>query len=321
LSEFDLRFDVFSELYHRSQKMKVLFAVLTMLLTVAGIASAQIATPTTYRTTNLTPTATTPTVTTPPVGYSLVGCDGAGCDGAGCNGMGCDGAANRLWGAAGSGCDGNACDGNGRGGRFGLGNGCCGNSCGEYHSFFGGLVIPQNLNLTGALDGLDLDLKRGWMVGHAWGRQLNSCWRGELETSYRNSSVADLERSGVSASGDMAGSLNVMAGMLNAVRDFGSDCSRFRPYAGVGAGVAFIDLEARDPAVGFIDSRESAFAYQAFVGASRRIRNCVDLYGEYRVFGTHDFCADYNDPNGGLSPSGSTYIAHNFIVGLRIWTR
>ncbi len=277
--------------------MKFCVPAIALMLTLTGIVHAQVL-PITNR--NVSYQANNPEV--PAYEVRNTGCDGNGI------GAGCD---SGSWG-------------NDRG--CGLGDSKCGNNgcdCGAYHSFFGGLSIPQNLNFDGgALDGLDLGLKDGWVTGHATGRQLNSCWRGEIETSFRNNSAGVLDRSGVPISGDMAGKMNIYSGMFNLARDFGGrNCKSTRPYAGAGVGFAFIDLEASDPAVGFIDSRDSAFAYQAFVGISRSLRDGVDLFTEYRVYGTHDFCVDFTNPNGGMSSSSTTFLSHNFMFGVRIWTR
>ncbi len=256
------------------------------------------------------------------------GCRGAGgCDGGagGCGAGGCDG------GCGAGGCDGGTggCDGGGNGcGSIGnrlsgiggfWGSGDC--ACGVYHTFFGGFSVPQNINLSG---GLDLDLENGWLVGHGYGRQLSSCWRGEFETSYRNNSAADLERGGVSVSPDLAGRLRVRSGMLNVIRDLnfgGGNCNSWRPYAGVGGGVAFIDLEASDPAIGSFDARTSTFAYQAMFGAAKKVRNNVDVYGEYRFYGTNTFCVDTLSANLVAGTTEANIGQHNFLFGLRVWTR
>jgi hypothetical protein len=251
------------------------------------------------------------------------GCDGGaggcggGCDGGagGCGAGGCDGGAG--------GCDG-GCNGGGIGSRLGgiggfWGSGDC--ACGVYHTFFGGMSAPHNINLTG---GLDLDLENGWLVGHGYGRQLSSCWRGEFETSYRNNSTADFERADVSVSGDTAGRLRLRSGMLNVIRDLnfgGGNCNAWRPYAGVGGGVAFIDLEAADPVVGSLDARTSTFAYQLMFGAAKKVRSCVDVYGEYRFYGTNTFCVDTLTPNLVAGTTEANIGQHNFLFGLRVWTR
>lgn len=251
--------------------------------------------------------------------YFNGGCDGRGCD-AGC-GAGCDG-----------GCD-NGCD--GRGGRFGglnCGSGCCSPCCGVYHTFFGGLVVPHNLNfeVPGAAvifaprTDVDLDLENGWVVGHGWGRQLDCCLRAEIETSYRNHSLADFEPvAGGPAGPDLPGNLNIFAGMANIIRDLNprGRCCDIKPYVGVGAGFAFFDLDGGDPGTGFVDSRDSAFAYQAFFGVAKNIRSCIDVYGEYRVFGTDEFCGLYTNPNNLQTQIESSYFSHNFLFGVRIWTK
>lgn len=269
-------------------------------------------------------------------GFGNGGCDSGNCGGVGCDNGNCG---NGNCGG-GAGCDGGNCGGGIGGGRglfgglLGMGwfNNCCGvggaSGRGVYHNLFGGFSESNNMNLESMNNpGLnpDLDMKNGWLVGRAWGHQVNCNWRTEIETSYRNNSVSDLEVGGVGGV-DLPGRLNVFSGMVNIVRDFrpmGRDGS-IRPYVGVGGGVAFVDFEAHavGPVTGFLDSRDSTFAYQGFVGVSRKIRNCVDLYTEYRFFGLNDFCIkNFDAGNDFADMLQGNLTQHNFLFGMRVWVR
>ena len=287
---------------------------------------------------------------------NAAGCDASGCDASGCATGGCDANGN-VWnggrgfglgngfGNGNGGCDGGNCGpggcdsgncgvggGNG-GGLFGGGllgglfNRCNGvggaSGCGVYHSLFGGFSSPSNMNFDSD-PAFDLDLKDGWLVGRAWGRQLNCNWRGELETSYRSNSASDFESSGNSL-GLSGGKLNMVTGMVNIVRDLRplGSCGEIRPYFGVGGGVSFVDLEATLPGAPsvFYDSRDSVFAYQAFFGVAHKIRNCVDLYTEYRFFGTDEFCVETTPVNQPTGCDQGSLSQHNILFGMRVWVR
>lgn len=257
------------------------------------------------------------------------GCDSGNCGGAGCDNGNCGGA----------GCDGGNCGGGigGGGGLFGglLGMGwfnrCCGvggaSGHGVYHNLFGGFSESNNMNLDSmsAPGGdLDLSMKNGWLVGRAWGHQVDCNWRTEIETAYRNNSASDFEVGGVGGA-DVAGRLNVLTGMVNIVRDLRpmGRCGDIRPYVGAGAGIAFLDLETDSPVPGgYLDTRDSTFAYQAFVGVSRKVRNCVDLYTEYRFFGLDDFCVNsYDQGDDFVDALQGNLTQHNFLFGMRVWVR
>lgn len=298
------------------------------------------------------PTMMPTPMATPQPSYfnNAAGCDAGGCDasgngwnggrgfGLGGNGGGCDGGN-----CGAGGCDSGNCGGGNGGGLFGGGllgglfNRCNGvggaSGCGVYHSLFGGFSSPSNMNfeirdgytITGDVDDdPDLDFKDGWLVGRAWGRQLNCNWRAEIETSYRNNSASDIELAGVGFT-DNAGKLNLLSGMVNLVRDLRpmGRAGEIRPYFGAGAGVSFVDLEVNvvDPAAGFLDSRDSTFAYQAFFGVAHKVRNCVDLYTEYRFFGTDKFAIETTGFGGPDSSVEGSLTQHNILFGMRVWVR
>jgi opacity protein-like surface antigen len=83
------------------------------------------------------------------------------------------------------------------------------------------------------------------------------------------------------------GDLNIGAGMLNALYDFIMEGSRWRPYIGVGAGIAKVDLDN----AGGVSGSKYVPAYQAKVGIAYKpaiFYDVVDLTLGYRFFGTSD---------------------------------
>ena len=215
-------------------------------------------------------------------------------------------------------------------------NTCCSCDC-AYVQIFGGWVENQNLNLDfgnqqfGQFPDFDISLNSGWMIGAARGQRLNDCWRVELESAYRDSTAGELI--GIAPGGpavvvgDLDGRLSIRSGMFNLIRDLAprGRCCDLKPYIGGGAGFAFIDLESSFgvAAPGTFDADGSAFAWQGIVGVSRRVRPCVDVFAEYRIFGTDDFCVTYEGRGNGpvRIDFDTSYLSHNFLFGLRLWTK
>jgi opacity protein-like surface antigen len=227
------------------------------------------------------------------------------------------------------------------GNSLGCGDGCGGNSA--YIQVFGGWVESQNLNIDpdptqqqqfSQFPDYDISLNSGWMIGAARGQRLNACWRAEVESAYRDATVGELLGGGGAAPvviTDLDGRLSLRSGMFNVLRDLAPRGRRsdLKPYIGGGAGFAFIDLESSfvgggAGGTGTFDADGSAFAFQGILGVSRRVRPCLDVFAEYRLFGTDDFSVTYegNAGNGQTRVDFDTsFLSHNFLFGLRLWTR
>lgn len=87
------------------------------------------------------------------------------------------------------------------------------------------------------------------------------------------------------------GEIDIWRFMANVYYDFGSAGARLRPYVGVGAGAAHVDLfrfaaTAAAPNAPFVhyDDSETGFAWQAMGGVALRVRPHLALTGQYRWF-------------------------------------
>lgn len=116
-------------------------------------------------------------------------------------------------------------------------------------------------------DGQSFD--NGWGAFAAVGKQFE-LFRLEGEAAYRTNDI----------DGIGGGEVEAMSGMLNGYLDF--DMLQFRPFVGVGLGMANIDLDS-----GFLNDDDNVFAYQGIVGLAFDVHQ-VGLDVGYRYFATED---------------------------------
>ncbi len=161
------------------------------------------------------------------------------------------------------------------------------------------------------------DFHDGFAVGIARGRRFNEAIRGELEFSFRNFDAENWNVGGIVS--DWDGDLNAYFGMANLYRDcVNSEFRGFTPYIGGGIGFAIIDGEFDTPAIR-LEIEDSAFAYQAIAGLTKRLSNVVDGFVEYRFVGTTE--VDLVRTNPAPEQEFGDYEGHfnNVLFGLRIW--
>ena len=204
----------------------------------------------------------------PATGFSG-GCDSGGCDvGGGFVGGGYDG---------GTGID------------CGYGD-CCGSGkcCGVYFSAFSGYAELDDQNSVGYARDLLVDYNPGWAVGGAIGKRLCRNVRMELEYTFRNQSVDQVQFNG-NFPGNESGFQASHAGMLNFAYDLVLGNGKIVPYIGGGIGVASIDSRVRyGNGVATLDGDDSSVAYQWMAGISLRRRPNMEIFAEYRFFEIDD---------------------------------
>ncbi len=86
---------------------------------------------------------------------------------------------------------------------------------------------------------------------------------------------------------DGQGDISSTAIFANAYYDFNRTGS-FQPYVGAGIGFADIDVSYKPSGIGVIDDGETKFAYQLKAGATYRLNDTFELYGEYAYRATED---------------------------------
>ena len=163
----------------------------------------------------------------------------------------------------------------------------------------GGMWVDLSDADASASGGPDLDVEfdDGWGAFVAVGKQFER-FRLEGEAAYRRNDIDGIDIGGISAgSGDK---VEVMSGMVNGYLDF--DLLQVRPFIGLGAGVARIDVD-----LGTVDDDDYAFAWQAMVGLSFAMQP-VGFDVGYRYF-------DAENPKFGNFEG--EYEGHNIYVAIR----
>ena len=171
-----------------------------------------------------------------------------------------------------------------------------------------GLSLPLNSDLDSATTSQEIDLDRSIVgnvaVGHGYGNGV----RTELEFGYRENDIDS-----ISGGGSGTGDVGTWSFMANALYDVNVD-GPLKPYFGVGAGIARIDVSGATPSTGTsINDKDTAFAWQGMAGVAYAVSERVKLTLGYRYFSVPD--ADVNN-NAGTSFE-TDYASHDVMFGLR----
>lgn len=163
---------------------------------------------------------------------------------------------------------------------------------GPYVSVFGGVSLPQDTDMEirptdPSLFGIafipaTIYFDPSGVGGAAVGYQWNSL-AFEGEVAFRREQV-DSER--IPFSPDpipLEGHQDATTLMANVYYNFDND-SRFTPYVGAGAGVAFLSLKAGTPGSPPIEVDDTAAAFQAIAGLSYAMSDSASIGLEYRYF-------------------------------------
>lgn len=157
-------------------------------------------------------------------------------------------------------------------------------------------TMPKDLRSSvGVRGGLDNGLGGALAIGRRFGPV-----RGEIEGSYRQANVGDVEGFGLAVEG--TGKLSALSAMANVYVDPAFQLGPFQPYFGGGVGVA--RFRARDvsavglPAVlpvtsiGTLRGSETGFAYQLMAGLGIATGSNSVLRIGYRYFATPSLTTD-----------------------------
>ncbi len=196
--------------------------------------------------------------------------------------------------------------------RSGDGNACC---CGRYCSIFGGWNLLDDYNgEQAAPPTLRGTFSDGWAIGGAIGRRINRAIRAELELTFRSNTGDQWMVGG--AAGNWSGHVFSYSGMANVYHDFDRfNVAGIRPYVGAGIGLAIVDGDLETAATS-IDIDGAAFAYQFIVGGSKSLNRSVDLFAEYRYFGTSNL--DVVNAGTGALIDRDNPAVDNILFGLRV---
>ncbi len=156
-----------------------------------------------------------------------------------------------------------------------------------FHGFVGGNYLGD-ADYTGLIGGspnsVDTDYDFGGSIGGAIGWDINR-WstdkigsRFEVSLSYANNDVdsTDFSGNGAGNEANTTGDTSTTALHANLLWDF-KNSGRFTPYAGLGAGIAYVDQDITyGPGVRLNES-DTVFSVQAIAGVSYALNNTTDL--------------------------------------------
>lgn len=151
-----------------------------------------------------------------------------------------------------------------------------------YVGVFGGYVIPEDLELDGYGDSVDVELDDSWAVGAKFGYIIPPVKWLAAELEYTYLADQDLDVSGVD--GDYSAH-NVMANLL-----FRYPEGKIHPYVGFGIGISTATFDAKteeeidDYFSGSIDEDDTAFAAQFIAGVNFEITPTWSAELAYKYF-------------------------------------
>ncbi|WGI21418.1 outer membrane beta-barrel protein [Amylibacter sp. IMCC11727] len=157
-----------------------------------------------------------------------------------------------------------------------------------YGHVFGGYTNAPDLSFSGTIGGapqtVATEFGSGYNFGIAVGKNIGA-WsnskintRAEIELSYSRANVdaIDFSGNGVGFEPNTSGSISTTNLFANVLFDFKTS-TKWTPYAGFGAGVAFVDNDlVYGPNVRISDS-DQAFAAQLIAGTSYELSEQMDL--------------------------------------------
>lgn len=168
-----------------------------------------------------------------------------------------------------------------------------------------------DISSSGPLGG-DADLDESTTVAVALGTARGEHWRFEAELSGRDS---ELEAAPLL---DPGGDIQATALMANVFYEFGA--GPIRPYAGLGLGVASVELEATFTpplqTVAVADD-DTAFAYQFMAGAAFEVSPRITLDFGYQYFSTPGVETEGAQTPALVLPVDVDYSQHALVAGVR----
>ena len=157
-------------------------------------------------------------------------------------------------------------------------------------------TMPKDLRSSvGVRGGLDNGLGGALAIGRRFGPV-----RGEIEGSYRQANVGNVEGFGLAVEG--TGKLSALSAMANVYVDPAFQLGPFQPYVGGGIGIArfrvrdvsAVGLPAVLPvtSIGTLSESETGFAYQLMAGLGVAVGSNSVLRVGYRYFATPSLTTD-----------------------------
>lgn len=170
---------------------------------------------------------------------------------------------------------------------------------GFYASLHAGYVMPGDVDgdiiFGGGTTDVGIDVEDGYRIGGSLGYDFNSMIGVEAEVSYSQTDVDSLSAAALGGVSPTSGDASILTLMGNVI--IGQQYDRWRPYVGVGAGAAHLNLDVVT-LLDDVDDSDWAFAAQAFVGLDFSLTDTVSLGARYRYLhiGSTDYSDDVGDP-------------------------
>ncbi|MEH6726959.1 MAG: outer membrane beta-barrel protein [Hyphomicrobiales bacterium] len=187
---------------------------------------------------------------------------------------------------------------------------------GFYASLHAGYAMPGDVEgeiVPGPAVDIDVDGQDGYRFGGALGYDFNSMIGIEAEASFSEMDVDSITAPSVATTFQTSGGAKVITLMGNVI--VGNQYDRWRPYVGIGAGAAHLDLDVVVTGLDNIDDSDWAFAGQAFAGLDFSLTDTVSLGARYRYL--HIGSTDYTD-TGDDPVSIDSFGTHSIEAALKV---
>lgn len=173
-----------------------------------------------------------------------------------------------------------------------------------------GVNLPGNAEYEDATNTNTLDSDAGFAGAVSGGYQFSNNWRVQGEFGARLNSVSDITGTGAAAPD---GNVNVYSVMADAIYGIPTG-TKFTPYIGAGAGVAFVNANSVSTILGSnIDDTDTVFAYQGIAGIEYDVTPSLKAGLDYKYFRT----ANTSFTSAAAVDVDGEYEDHTVTVGLR----
>lgn len=187
---------------------------------------------------------------------------------------------------------------------------------GFYASLHAGYAMPGDVDgeiVPGPASDIEVDVEDGYRFGGALGYDFNAMIGIEAEASFTQMDVDSITAPAIPVTLQTSGEAQLITVMGNVI--VGNQYDRWRPYIGIGAGAAHLDLDVVVTGLDNIDDSDWAFAGQAFAGVDFSLTDTVSLGARYRYL--HVGSTDYSD-TAGDAVSVDSFGTHSIEAALKV---
>jgi len=177
---------------------------------------------------------------------------------------------------------------------------------------YGGMSKVQGMEYDINAGEIRNEHERGNIVSGAIGLDMGNNFMAEVEIARRSSDIKKQSLLGVSLP-NSSGNTSSTAFMVNGYYETPTD-SMFRPYVGLGMGIADVTLEEhKTGATTLVNDGQNVFAYQGMGGLAFNVSDNFTIFGEYRYFATHPVQVT----TATNTTHEAAYETHNILAGVK----